>query len=333
MQQPKRKTRKASTKRTARKSTKVLTSNNIKGTMNFIDLSFAVISRFVKKVLRDARESDGVWQSKDFDAFKLMFVNGLANREIDFNHVNLLAEDMMKRGFRSVVELGLTTIFSEARGNHENELKILDGQHRILAAIQCYEMFGKVIKIKFSVVPITSKESWARDHIQAQKLVRKQSITDYIAPQSFAGNGDYQKFETIFQHYRAERKGKQGFGRELLMLVMTGAYGGMNTWKNGSFKIKRGNDYIEILKQTFELQDILDIRNVPQMRSVVELVMHPQYNHNSMKTQIVKFQQTGRDLNLRDKDTLSADLYKISKLNPIKIGKPAKKKRGRPSKK
>jgi hypothetical protein len=279
----------------------------------------------------NAEEVDGVWQTEDYVALKSMLVAGIANRNYDQKHVDRLMEDMKERGFRSTIELGLTTIFSAKRGGRENELKILDGQHRALAAIQYFEITGKSIKVKFSVTPITSKEDWAHDHIQAQKLVRKQSITDYILPQSFAGNGDYQKFETIYQHYKNERKAKRkkGFGRELLMMVMTGAYGGMKSWVDGTFKIKKAREqvYASVMEKVFELQEIFDIRNVPQMRSIAEIVMHPKYDHYTMVRNITKWQKSGKDVNLRDKNTFSADLYQISGLSPIRVGKNFEKKK------
>lgn len=282
------------------------------------------IDQLVKKLI-DAESDDGVYSTTDIDKLLSFLVEGTANRYTTTTHVRKLAEDMKERGFRSIIELGLTTIFNE---KGEWELKILDGQNRTKAAHLCSTTMGRNVKVRFVVEIITTKQQWARDHIQAQLLVKKQSTKDFVAPQSFAGKKAYAELYSAYQYQKGLRAGKP-ITLETIMHAMYGTYGYRQAWQNGTFEIMRPRAYKKTLQLVYKLQDALGVYGAMQSRCLVEITMHKKYNHLKMIQGIEKRKNKEGvvNVNLRNKASFLKDLHEIGKLpfliNEAKISKAA----------
>jgi len=274
-----------------------------------------------------------IFSSDNVEAFEKMFVNGEAQREKIPAHVKELTEEMIRvNQFNTVITLAYTSIFN----NGKHSFHILDGQHRVWAALEALKL-GFRFTILFKVQVVNSLREYTEAYTSLNGLADSLKTKDYKQAWIKAGIPAYVQAEKFINDSLKEReKSKHSIADDTLYKVITNFKFNKKNFKKGLMEIEN-SDWKKQMKQMFDIQDIIgnSVKRINKAgkntasfakpaRALARLVAHDDYNHTKALRIIKTIPNVKFDLN-SDSILYSFLLSKLGLVDPVKKVKTAKK--------
>lgn len=193
-----------------------------------------------------------VYETEDYDGFKHL----LGNRPIDENHVRKLVTSMTKANSNITKRDPITL--------NEND-EVIDGQHRIEA----------LRRIKWPVYYIVSPGTDLTYTRERNNGSKNWSWQAYMHSYAESGNSHYKFFDDVMKTHTM----RFSVVREYLQGSPTVK---IHDFYDGKFIVK---DKVKSLKLINQLQDILEIENIPERtfaRAVYNIMTRSKYDHEHM---------------------------------------------------
>jgi len=190
------------------------------------------------------------------------------NRAVCGVHVNELAESMTKHGFKGVVQIIKTSFIEGVK-----RMYILDGQHRIVAAMRLGIPFA------FELTELKTLEETADFISTLNNSAKGWGTSQFLKVWAGLGLPEYLKLQEVFH----------STGFQITPLVEAYTYSQqMKPFRAGKMKFPNEAESDLIIEQLVEMNKFLPKKAFCR-RTIIRLMRQPKYNHKTMMSAVKKY--------------------------------------------